>query len=70
MLTWRGRPRIQKLPFPATDEEVQLVLCPRATGNPTDMELCDDDSLRGSPRDASAFSGRVQCELSPNEEFQ
>eukprot|EP00959_Pyramimonas_sp_CCMP1952_P116024 2425565-Pyramimonas_sp.AAC.1 len=31
------------------------------------MELSDDDHLRGSPRDASDLSERLQCELGHNE---
>eukprot|EP00959_Pyramimonas_sp_CCMP1952_P315884 6611453-Pyramimonas_sp.AAC.1 len=54
----------------ATDEEIQAMLYPRATGNPTDMELGDDDPLRGNLRCAGDLSERVHYEFGHNEEFQ
>eukprot|EP00959_Pyramimonas_sp_CCMP1952_P370921 7768295-Pyramimonas_sp.AAC.1 len=53
----------------ATDEEIQLVLYARLIGTPTNMELSDDDPVRGNPRDASDLSERIQCELGHNERF-
>eukprot|EP00959_Pyramimonas_sp_CCMP1952_P236141 4935055-Pyramimonas_sp.AAC.1 len=51
-----GTPADSESTTPATDEEMQAMLYPRACGNPTDMELIDDDPLRGNPRDAGDLS--------------
>eukprot|EP00959_Pyramimonas_sp_CCMP1952_P174439 3645584-Pyramimonas_sp.AAC.1 len=49
---------------------MQLMLYPRVIGSPTYLELSDGDPLRGSPRDASDLSERIQYELGHREEFQ
>eukprot|EP00959_Pyramimonas_sp_CCMP1952_P091907 1923806-Pyramimonas_sp.AAC.1 len=58
-----GAPADSESTIPAPDEEIQAMLYPRVTGNPTDMELIDDDLLRGNPRDAGDLSERIQYEL-------
>eukprot|EP00959_Pyramimonas_sp_CCMP1952_P301169 6301229-Pyramimonas_sp.AAC.1 len=64
-----GAPADSEVTIPATDEEIQLMLYHRVIGNPTDMELSDDDPLRGNPRGASDLSERIQYELGHIEEF-
>eukprot|EP00959_Pyramimonas_sp_CCMP1952_P210581 4406680-Pyramimonas_sp.AAC.1 len=58
-----GAPADSDATTTATEEELQLAPQPQAIGNPTRRETCDDDPLRGNPRDASDLSERFQCEL-------
>eukprot|EP00959_Pyramimonas_sp_CCMP1952_P230140 4811681-Pyramimonas_sp.AAC.1 len=54
-----GAPADSEATTPATEEEIQWMLYPRFIGYPTNMELSDDDPLRGNPRDVSDLSERI-----------
>eukprot|EP00959_Pyramimonas_sp_CCMP1952_P290402 6074075-Pyramimonas_sp.AAC.1 len=65
-----GAPSDSEATIPAIEEEMQLMHYPRAIGNPTNMDLTDDDHLRENPRDVGNLSARIQYELGHNEGFQ
>eukprot|EP00959_Pyramimonas_sp_CCMP1952_P028235 592542-Pyramimonas_sp.AAC.1 len=65
-----GAPADSESTTSAADEEIHAMLYPRVIGNPTYMELIDDDPLRGSARDAGDLSERFQYEPRHNEELQ
>eukprot|EP00959_Pyramimonas_sp_CCMP1952_P065817 1374160-Pyramimonas_sp.AAC.1 len=62
-----GAPADSEATVPA---EIQLMLYPRVIGNPTNMELSDDDPWWGSPRDVCDLSERIQYELGHIEGIQ
>eukprot|EP00959_Pyramimonas_sp_CCMP1952_P354263 7421822-Pyramimonas_sp.AAC.1 len=53
--------------IPATEEELQVAPQPQVIRNPTCRATCDDDHLRGDPRDTGDLHERIQCELGHNE---
>eukprot|EP00959_Pyramimonas_sp_CCMP1952_P041658 871458-Pyramimonas_sp.AAC.1 len=56
-----GAPADSEATFLATEEGKQLMLYPWVIGNPTDMDLSDDDPVWGNPRDVSDLSDSIQC---------
>eukprot|EP00959_Pyramimonas_sp_CCMP1952_P005671 118958-Pyramimonas_sp.AAC.1 len=46
---------------PAAEVELEFAFRPQVIGNPARSVACDDDPLRGNPRDAGDLPERAQC---------